>query len=291
MDPQFRNQQAFNHLAKSITLNDILNDFITTYDINRSLEEVQVDWQRQLGNLNLELEEQIALVKNDGEIVGYVDALDIYTPADPVDNLTLKHCFHSIETSMIVSCDTSIIDFVGIAAYSQHFAHFVIKGNRFIGWASYNDLNKSAFHLCLFAIILDLEEKLLYALSKTPKSAFGYLSESRQKKASDLYKVKFKRFSTENGDPFYPKLIECCMVVDKFEMMSKIPLSNESIPALQKVKNWRLVEKIRNIIAHPGVGVDMLEKIQKKDLVPFIAWIFELTDQLVDYCNDQTINQ
>jgi len=291
MDPQFRNRQAFAQLTKNITVNDLLNDFIAIYDINRSLEEVQNDWQIQLGSIDLELEDQISLVRSKGEIVGYINALDIYTPDDPIDNLNLEQFIHPLKSSMIVSCDTSLIDYVLIAGNDEHFAHFVIKANKFVGWVSYNDLNKSAFHLCLFSLFLDLEEKLLYALRKTPKFAFDQLEKDRQNKALGLYGKKFKRFSSITGEPFPPKLLECTMMIDKFEMMTRIPLAVELVPSLEERDNWRLAKKIRDIIAHPSVGEDILEKTQKKDLVPFIGWILKLTNQLVDYCNNQTINQ
>jgi len=80
MNHQNRNLQAFAQLSKNITVIDLYNDFIETYDINRSLREVQYDWQVKLGKLDLVLEDQIALVQKNGETVGYLNALDIYEP-------------------------------------------------------------------------------------------------------------------------------------------------------------------------------------------------------------------
>lgn len=293
--------QAFDLLSKNLRVCDFCNEFIDIYDINLSRDQVIDDWFiNKTNDLDRDLADQIAIVEKRGKAVGYLSALDLFPSAmneflsapeiDLDKDLALNDCIRPIEQSMIVTSDTSILEFAEIAAKSEHAVFFVYKGNKFIGWLSYNELNNSPFHICLFALILQLEETFLWALSLAPKTSFDLLSEGRQAKAFKLYQEKNYPWKSKN-EPLYSILVGCTMIVDKITMLRRSPLTTKSVPAIHNRKFCKILEKTRNKVAHPNPYNDFINEIPRALLPAFLSWTRELTDQLILYGTDRIIMQ
>jgi hypothetical protein len=299
------NQHAFDLLSKSITVTNICNDFFGTINMSWSPGEVRSYYFDKFSendfNNYIDDSERILLVQEDGKTVGYVSGYDIYeyTHEDYHDEEEIEQffeqCLHQIDLSMIVSSDTSIMDFVIIVGKEPEM-FFVIQNNQFIGYLTYSDLNKSSFHLCLFALFLDLEEAFIFALWKSaPIASIKSLKENRIEKAKKSYSdrgydKKYGPVTDEDGK-FNPRLLECTMLIDKITMLRSNPFTKESVPGIHDKKHCQLFERTRNIIAHPSVSFNILERINRKDLIGFYLWILQTMVQINRYRIDNSINQ
>ncbi len=270
----------FYALARLIYVSDICSPFLATFESDRTVADVWEEWSIDLcGEDYLDPMEQIALVSEKDKVIGWIGF-------DMLTGETIKDSMEIVKPTSILSSDTTLFDAVSLFAKSMVPFFFVLKGNRFIGWLSHRDLNKPPLRVCLFAMLIDLEKMLLEVILLDPKLSIENLSERRKKKAFDVYSMRGYKYQ-ENGEPFLSKLLECTMLIDKFNIVQRTKSIIDQVPALQKNEFSSQAEKIRNDIAHPGME-DTICNLQTPDaLWEFIQWAESMESQLQNYIDEQ----
>jgi len=267
---------TFDKLSQLISVNDICESFIGVFDNSQNMSNVWEEWSVDLCDEKaLDPMEQIALVKSNQKIVGWIG----YEDLDP--SKTLYECMEPIRGDILISSDTPLLDAIQIVCRRNDFIYLVLKGNRFIGFLEYSHFHKLPFRMCLFALLIDLERMLL-ELTKSDSTLFlRNLKENRLNNAKKVY--GYRRYSlNEEGKEFDSKLIECTTFIDKFNMLIKNPVIVRKCPNINN-KFRNTAEKTRNYIAHPEGEKSELLPIKKEKLIPFIEWAEELQQQLDDY--------
>jgi hypothetical protein len=268
-----------------------MNSFIADYDIDDALRLVKKDLRAKAKKNGQNLYQQVALVTKNGEPVGYLEPMEIFETLSFNDNLSLEQCVKNIPLPTL-NHDVTLVEFADWVGWPDPPPkYFVFKEEECIGWITYIDINKSFFHICLFALIQELEENFLKVLMKFPQ-AFNFLTPYRQKKA----RSNFKENKFENGmvgSPSYQNLLECTSLKDKMDMLKRHPITKGSCPAIYEHEGrfCKLVVIVRNNIAHAGLGGNLAYHIPPMDLFLFIGWAIVLSDQLGDFSEDKSIYQ
>ena len=266
---------TFEELSKLIVVSDICEPFIEVFDNSQSVESVWEEWSIDLcDEKDLDPMEQIALVKSNQKIVGWISF-------DMLENeKTLCECMDSIGESTLISSDTPLLEAIHIVSKKDDAIFLVLKGNQFIGWLHYNHFYKLPFRMCLFSLLIDLEEMLLKLTKSNPTSFLRNL-ENRINNAKRIYGLRGYSLNKE-GKEFDSKLIECTAFCDKFIMLRKSPEIVQKFPSINN-KFGDEAETIRNNIAHPNGEKSGVLPIEKEKLIPFIQWAEELRQQIDDY--------
>ena len=272
---------TFKELSKLIVVSDICESFIGEFDNSQSVESVWEEWSIDLCDEKaLDPMEQIALVKVNQKVVGWIGY-------DMLENeKTLCECMDSIGESTLISSDTPLLEAIQIVCKKNDAIFLVLKRNQFIGWLHYNHFYKLPFRMCLFSLLIGLEEILLKLTKYDPTSFLEKLSPGRLEKAKNIYKDR--RYSlNKKGKEFDSELIECTAFCDKFTMLRKNATIVQKCPNI-KNKFSNTAEIIRNYVAHPEEEKSGTLPIEKEKLIPFIQWAEELRQQLDDYINTPT---
>jgi len=271
---------TFEELSKLISVTDICEPFIGEFEHSQSVESVWEEWTQDLcDEKELDPMDQFALVKSNQKIIGWVGFEDLDS-----DKKTLFECMEPITGSILISSDTPLLEAIRVVCRSKDFLFIVLKGNQFIGWLYYNHFHKLPFRMCLFSLLIDLEEILLKLTKTDPASFLEKLKPRRLDKAKEIYNIRGYKLNKEGGKEFNSKLIECTQYCDKFIMLRKSPEIVQKFPSINN-KFGDEAEKIRNNIAHPNGEKSGLLPIKREELLPFIEWAEELRQQLDDYIN------
>jgi hypothetical protein len=267
---------TFKVLSELISVDDICEPFIGEFDISQSVESVDEEWQIDLcGEKGLDPMEQIALVKSNQKIIGWI-GFDMLIPSK-----TLYECMDPISEDILISSDTPLLEAIHVYCRRNISIYLVLKGNRFIGYLHYSHFHKLPFRLCLFALLMDLERTLLEITKSDPTSFLKNLTEERLNYAKKVYGYRGLSLNEENK-VFDSKLIECTTFIDKFKMLRKNPVIVQKWPNINS-KFTNTAEKIRNSIAHAeGEEESGLLPIKREELLPFIQWAEELQLQLYE---------
>jgi len=268
---------TFEELSRLIAVNDICEPFIEEFDNSQSVESVWEEWSIDLCDEKaLDPMEQIALVKVNQKVVGWI-AYDMLE-----NEKTLCECMDSIGESTLISSDTPLLEAIQIVCKKNDAVFLVLKRNQFIGWLHYDHFYKLPFRMCLFSLLIDLEEMLLKLTKSDPTSFLSNLG-NRINNAKKIY--GFRGYSlNKEGKEFDSKLIECTAFCDKFIMLRKSPEIVQKFPSINN-KFGDEAEIIRNNIAHPNGEKSGALPIEKEKLIPFIQWAEKLRQQLDDYIN------
>jgi len=124
--------------------------------------------------------EQIVLVKVNQKVVGWI-AYDMLE-----NEKTLCECMDSIGESTLISSDTPLLEAIQIVCKKNDAIFLVLKRNQFIGWLHYDHFYKLPFRMCLFSLLIDLEEMLLKLTKSDPTSFLSNL-ENRINNAKKKY--------------------------------------------------------------------------------------------------------
>lgn len=267
---------TFDKLSQLISVNDICESFIGVFDNSQNMSNVWEEWSVDLCDEKaLDPMEQIALVKSNQKIVGWIG----YEDLDP--SKTLYECMEPIRGDILISSDTPLLDAIHIVCKNNNYLYLILKQNQFIGWLTYGHFHKLPFRMCLFALLIDLERMLLELTKSNPTLFLRNLNDNRLDKAKKIYKNRGFSLNKENKE-FDSKLIECTEFCDKFIMLRKNPIIVQKCPnIINKFRNT--AEDIRNYVAHPKEEKSELLPIKKEKLIPFIEWAKELQKQLDDY--------
>lgn len=273
---------TFDKLSQLISVNDICESFIGVFDNSQNMSNVWEEWSVDLCDEKaLDPMEQIALVKSNQKIVGWIGYEDLDL------SKTLYECMEPIRGDILISSDTPLLDAIHIVCKNNNYLYLILKQNQFIGWLTYGHFHKLPFRMCLFALLIDLERMLLELTKSNPTLFLRNLNDNRLDKAKKIYKNRGFSLNKESKE-FDSKLIECTEFCDKFIMLRKNPIIVQKCPnIINKFRNT--AEDIRNYVAHPKEEKSELLPIKKEKLIPFIEWAKELQKQLDDYIK-QTVS-
>jgi len=118
---------TFKELSQLIIVSDICESFIGEFDNSQSIDSVWQEWSVDLCDEKaLNPMEQIALVKSNQKIIGWIGFEDLEPPK------TLCECMEPIRGDILISSDTPLLDAINIVCRKNDFIYLVLKGNRFI---------------------------------------------------------------------------------------------------------------------------------------------------------------
>jgi hypothetical protein len=216
--------------------------------------------------------DQVALVLQQGKVAGWVAYDMLHTGKRLID------CVASIDPNSIVSADTPVLDVTRAFTAETPWFYFVLQGHEFHGWLSYQDLHKLPFQVCLFALLLSVEQSMLEVAQGFAQDAISLLSEGRRRKAEDVFDQRGYRVG-EDGAKAAHRVLECTSFVDKFTVLRRKDDVAARAPALHsELRN--VAERLRNAIAHPGPGDRTAALLGRDELWPFIQWAEQLQDQM-----------
>ena len=127
---------------------------------------------------------RISLVKKDNEVVG-ISYVDLLTENQSVGE---QGTFEEIRLSRILSSSTNMISFIADMPTDFQYYYLVISSTKYVGSLELSDLVKMPFRLCILALTLDLEKKIVQYVRKDPDTSWDYLSVERQKFAMSLFR-------------------------------------------------------------------------------------------------------
>jgi hypothetical protein len=208
-------------------------------------EPLLLVWER-LMELDIR-EDWCCLVQDENHTFGYLSFEDALWDQKPLEG-TVADELDQINPEMMVPASLPLLDLVPLFNTSSLF-YFLLSRNSISHVVSFYDLDKLPFKLCLFSLFLQLESQLLDLFTSDPSkisTLFNLLSESRQLKARDLCRSKYKEITPV-------RLLLCTTFVDKKEMLIRSTEFHARLPF--KSKNhansfFSIVETVRNQIAH-----------------------------------------
>jgi hypothetical protein len=268
------NFSTFNALINLITVRDICEPFIDSYSTDQKVEEIWESWSESCLFKQVDPMEQIAVIKKDSKVVGWV-GFDMLHDTDIID------CIDTINGDSLLSSNTPILKALQTMTFQKESIFLVLNESKFVGFLHLDHFNKLPFRICLFSLLIDIERLMLEILKSSPTKYLSNLTENRLNRAKEVYKNRKFKYD-DNGLEYDAQLVECTYIVDKFTMLKK---SKDIIAVCPNLLNDFIskVDNIRNATAHPSANDEKLPLKNMKDLLPFILWAEELHKQLSEY--------
>lgn len=271
----------FNQIAKLITVEDVCTPIFNIYDFDDINKNTSQEWFEDAAERGLQPYDQISLVKHGDSIIGYigVDSLFDFETGDA----DLMKCISRIDPNGVITANTPLLDAIIVFSKDSPHLYMVLKGHEYIGAFTYSDLYKLPFRLCLFTLLMNIENLLLEILETKPKEAISFLTDNRLEKAKEVYKLRGYQNQQIDGAEESPiQLIECTTFIDKVTIIEKINKTEHIVPSFNK-KRCNLAEKLRNSLAHPHKEEELLTILPRNDLIPFIDWARQVIIEMRDY--------
>jgi hypothetical protein len=279
-------ESHFLKLAYLLTVGDVCTPLLTDFDATQSTDVVWEKWSTELcGRKGLDPMEQIALVKRDGTIEGWVSYDMLKSDKILID------CMEMIKPDAILTSGTSLINAAKAFSNSSHPFFLILHEKWFKGWLPYKNLHTPPFRFCLLAMLITLEQTMLDTILLFPNESVKCLPERRLGKAGEVYNNRNYNYN-DQGKPYDTKLLECTNFIDKFTILWKLmkkKIIKISFP-LEDKKFCNIAEKLRNELAHPGLEEQSSKILYREMFSDFINWIEFVEFDLVsiqDYCYDE----
>lgn len=268
---------TFKSLSQLITVNDICEPFIGTFDSSQHIKEIREKWSMELSlENNIHPMDQIALVSSDKKIIGWLGY-------DMLNKPTLTECIAPVNEGILLSSDTPLIEAIKTVCNSEDPIFLVLKGNKFIGYLNFNHFNKLPFRISLFALLLDLESTMLNLIKSDASFYLKKLSDNRLEKAKNIY--GHRKYKLDGNNEVFPSLlVDCTTLIDKFLMLRKNADFVKHCPGINN-RYAKVAEETRNLIAHPENEEIGLLPIKKEELLPLIEWVEEFHVQLKNFAS------
>lgn len=161
--------------------------------------------------------DQIALAMKNGRVIGWFgfDMLD-------ADQSIIGDCAEPLRPDGMLAADTPVIEAAKAFAGDAPHIYFILNENRIDGWLGYGDLYQLPFRLCLFALLLGIEQ-LASDLAKTqPHGSLGALSINRLQKVKLTYQNRGLRLD-RNGNEYESILLDCTTFVVTYALRFVLP--------------------------------------------------------------------
>lgn len=192
-----------------------------------------------------------------GDVIGIL-WFDNYYEAD--DSLPVTELMDAIEPNEFLTASTSIFDAVEIFGKKSNTYFYVTETNDVIGVVNFRDLFRPIGRLAFLALTLEIEDEALTICQHPPlrEKCWKSLSENRQKKASELFRVRYER---EPNDKDFSRLIECTHLVDKATMIWKQRLLDNAARS-DVLGFFKKLKIVRDRCAHPGGDAQVLPRAE-----------------------------
>jgi len=253
-----------------ITVRDISRKIFGKFEITNSSNEVFDRWYEDTADSGENPMNQIALATNSGRVVGWL-GLDML-----VTNKCIGECIDLVTPEMIMAAGTPLLEAAKAFATTDQHLFFTLEDNSLSGWLCYDDLFKLPFRLCLFSLLLGVEQLATDICKLQPGKSLNALSSGRLEKAKKTYSDRgFRR--DQNGNESELELLDCTMFSDKIRILRK--LFTREVPAASD-SLFDFAECIRNDLAHPRDEDVIAVKLKRDKLLPFIEWSENVQKQM-----------
>jgi hypothetical protein len=274
---------TFLKIARSFTVSELMHPIHCSPDA--TLEDVYM----LSVDLDCDPQDMMFLVSTHG----YVSFDELEAPLDR----PARSVARPPTSDMTISADTSLLDAVPLFMQREHF--FILEKNDLKGTLAFRRLLDSPqMKLCLFALILELEQNLIFVLQgnaeRVPRAHdedsgrpgpqwiypeairhLSYLNEGRLEKARQLCDKKRMKETPQN-------LLRCTTLVDKMRMLIKDThlLDRLSLDKAEIKKLFNRLELVRNQIAHADSLLGIMD--DRMEFVNFYDRLLRFTMSLVE---------
>lgn len=217
-------------------------------------------------------------VRNSREIVGLLNRAEQASEANIVNSAaqrTVREAMHSLDESILMSSDSSILAFV--ASADEHPCRLIISETRINGIVTVADIQKLPVRPVLFLLVTHLEMLMAEALRVAFPDSEGWMAYLKPQRCEALEK---RWLALQDRDMALDRLVaaEFC---DKKEALvgSEIPLRHGKDKSARQIEQ---IEELRNGLAHAGeyAGTRMAAARCAKTVGLTQSWIAHLSDWL-----------
>jgi len=239
------NSSIFQHMAQLVRVRDLQHPLGPALGAQLAANDASVRLVEAAADDGYDPMSRISLVSSEENTVGWVglDMLD--------GKGTVGECADPVRTGSVLAADTTALEAVSLFADTPWHFFFVLEHNLITGTLHYEDLFYGLpFSLCLFALMLRLEDSALTLLQKAPGRSWHALSESRRQQAESVFEKRYGH-CPDQGQPPFRQLLACTMFCDKGTILRKLEL----LPHIsgKKIREvFGRAERIRNDCAHTG---------------------------------------
>jgi len=189
-------------------------------------------------------------------------------------------CAEAIQPSSMLSADTTALEAVGMLDRSRPHFFFVLDHDRITGTLHFSDFFKLPFRLCLFALVLQLEQSALGLIAEHPRESWKSLSDQRRRQAETVYEKRYGSAPSKEPPPF-ADLLGCTMFCDKGTVLRKRRLLR-NVRGNAISEGFGSVEKVRNYCAHTTANEACYRDapIDRERLGGFISDVQQIIDAI-----------
>lgn len=260
----------FDQLARLLTVADICSPVLGTFDGTASLADAYEQWTELSMEMGLNDANEIALVEVDGRVQGWI-GMHSFDAEAIASGRSLSEVTEPITPSSILAADTPILEALQVFESSEPWFYFVIRSNRLVGWLTYLDFFKLPFRLCLFALLITLEEMALQIAQRAPAHAMALLGDGHRNTARRIYRNRGYRMD-EDGQEQPVLLLECASFSGKLGILRDWPELRARVPALTDGAMLTLCIDLRNAVAHAANEDRFSDLVRRETLIPFVRW-------------------
>ena len=269
-------RSIFRHLAGSIQAKHIQSALGPSIRAGLSMSdasEVLIDSAREGGYW--EMSRISLVVADDDQVVSWIGFDMLTGGSDGVGSVA-----EPVVTGQMLSGDTPALEVVKLFAQNSNSFYFVLQEAQITGTLHYEDLFRSPFKLCLFALVLELEAAALDLALKEPAASWSALPSGRQHKAEEVYEKKYHGSGDRENPPF-DDLLSCTMYCDKATILRKLGIGADCSIDINSL--FSKAEGVRNSCAHTNSENDRWDKLMNRASLPdFIAQIEKITGAIRD---------
>jgi hypothetical protein len=274
-------ESIFHQMASFVKVRHIQSPLGPTFTSDTAVQEVRELYER-LKDGPRELLEYPGLFFRDGELTAALSVSNLLTAIEesgPSDWLCecafieLCEFENRISVTDMVSADLSLLEAIEVLAARNPCRLFLIDGKDIIGHITYGSLFKLPSVMCIFAMMIELEEACLELCRAFPEPCWAALSDGRRDKAMDVWRKRFqhersreglaKRLEERGAQVLMHSFIECTTFIDKAKMIGKCKLLIDW-PRDKLDSTFNHAEQVRNACAHPADN-SSLESLLPRD--------------------------
>lgn len=261
---------TFETLSRLITVRDLSQPFCDRFEVSTLAEDVWQEWDEdciESGECPLD---QIALATDQGSVLGWLgyDSLR--------EGKTVGECLDPIAPGAILAANTPVIEAVKTLATTKLPFLFTLEGHSLSGCIGFSDLYKLPFRLCLFSLLLGIEQLASELIKTKPAQSLKTLSPDRLEKIKKVYRIRNLSLNND-GHEFEALMVDCTTFADKIRILrsvfkSVVPACGDSL--------INTAEQLRNDLAHSREDSDLAKSLKRETLLPLILWAETIQKEL-----------
>lgn len=261
---------SFELLTRLITVRDLAQPIFGQFDVSESVADVFETWNETCMDTGQNPMDGIALATEHGRPVGWFGFDMLH------EGKLIRDCADPLLPNNMLSANTPVLE--AAKAFDVRGAHhyFILNENRIDGWMGYGDLFKLPFRLCLFALLLGIEQLASDLAHTQPRSALAALSPGLLEGAKRTYAKRGLGLDPD-GKEYDSSLLDCTTFAGKIKILRKN--FKGKVPACSN-RLFDTAEDMRNSLAHPRNEGQVSELLERGVLLPFLNWATEIQAQM-----------